>query len=209
VNVLIISPHPDDEAIGCGGTLRKHVEDGDVVSVAFLTSGEAGGHDRPPDETASVREAEARLAADILGYHHLWFWRYPDGGLDGCDALGPRMLEILQSDTWDRVYVPHERESHRDHQGAARAVLAAVRCLEDTARPLVLGYEVWTPLQELDVIVDVTPHMEVKLAAVRAHASQCTAVQFDEAVRALNRYRGELHSWPGGPYAEVFKVLRP
>ena len=60
--ILVLSPHPDDEAIGCGGTLRKHVVEGDAVRVIFLTSGEGGGHGRTAEETRRLREREARRA---------------------------------------------------------------------------------------------------------------------------------------------------
>src|SRR5262245_5051670 len=79
--VLVRSPHPDDESIGCGGTLRKHALRGDEVRVVFLTSGEKGGHGRPPEETARVREGEAVAAAAILGLSGVEFWRQQDGGL--------------------------------------------------------------------------------------------------------------------------------
>jgi LmbE family N-acetylglucosaminyl deacetylase len=69
-------------------------------------------------------------------------------------------------------------------------------------------YEVWTPLQRMDEIVDISPYVETKLAAVRAHKSQCAVLRFDEAVQGLNRYRGEMHSWPGGDFAEVFARMR-
>jgi LmbE family N-acetylglucosaminyl deacetylase len=65
-------------------------------------------------------------------------------------------------------------------------------------------FEVWTPLQRIDRVVDISLHMETKLAAIRAHASQCAVMRFDEAFEALARYRGEMHSWPGGDYAEIF-----
>ena len=57
--VLVVSPHPDDEAIGCGGTLCKHVLAGDSTRIVFLTSGEQGGHGRPVEETIRLREHEA------------------------------------------------------------------------------------------------------------------------------------------------------
>src|SRR5205807_1547507 len=89
--VLVISPHPDDEAIGCGGTLRQHVLQGDTVRVVFLTSGENGGHGMPPEETGRIREEEARAAAEILGISEVEFWREPDGAVRVTSRLTDRL----------------------------------------------------------------------------------------------------------------------
>ena len=93
--VLVLSPHPDDDAIGCGGTLRKHVVAGDEVRVVFLSSGEKGGHGRPPDETARVREREAEAAAAILGLAGVEFWRQPDGAIQPSPELVARLRGVL------------------------------------------------------------------------------------------------------------------
>src|SRR6185295_6400655 len=113
-----------------------------------------------------------------------------------------RLRALLMAFRPDTVYVPHDREMHRDHRGAVR-VLRAALAASRAPRPDVLMFEIWTPLQRLDQITDISEHMETKLRAVRAYRSQCAEVGFVEAVRGLNRYRGELHSWPGGDYAEV------
>ena len=260
MRVLVISPHPDDDVIGCGGTLRRHVLDGDTVRVIYLTSGEKGGHGRPPDETARLREDEARAAAQILGLHGLEFWRLPDGGCRATQELVDRLNSVLSAWAPQRIYVPHAREMHPDHRAAARLVRRSfvrlregvlqvwgaadlpgrgqaptaypmldadpfqegraeaaaiarpqrdVHQLRERELPVVAMYEVWTPLQEMDEIVDISAYLDEKLAVVRAHKSQCDVLKFDEAIRGLNRYRGEMHSWPGGDYAEVFQWMRP
>ena len=93
--VLVISPHPDDESIGCGGTLRRHVTDGDRVEVVFLTSGEQGGHGRGRDATIRIREAEAVKASKILGLAGIEFWRQPDGLIRATEELASRLAGKL------------------------------------------------------------------------------------------------------------------
>jgi LmbE family N-acetylglucosaminyl deacetylase len=203
--VLVVSPHPDDESIGCGGTLRKHVADGDDVLTVFLTSGEQGGHGRPPHETACIREQEACAAAAILGLAGVEFWREPDGALCASRQVVDRLRSKLHAWHPELVYVTYSRDLHADHRAAARAVRQALRapiCSEE--KPTALMFEVWTPLQQIDEVVDISAYLEPKLAAIRAHASQCAVMRFDEAAMALARYRGEMHSWPGGDYAEIF-----
>jgi LmbE family N-acetylglucosaminyl deacetylase len=70
--------------------------------------------------------------------------------------------------------------------------------------PRALAYEVWTPLQQLDEIVDITSYMPRKLNAIAAYKSQTRIMNFEAAALGLARYRGEMHCWPGGEYAEVF-----
>ena len=208
--ILVLAPHPDDEAIGCGGTILRHVKAGDVVRVVFLTSGEKGGHGRPENETVRVREAEARAAAMILRVKAVEFWHEPDGALSATVTAANRLRDAMCSWKPDILYVTHDREMHPDHRAAARLVRRAMKGLAaQQKRPDVLMYEIWTPLQRMDEIVDISPFLQKKLAAVRAYRSQCAVVGFEAAVRGLNRYRGEMHSWPGGDYAEVFARLTP
>lgn len=205
--VLVVSPHPDDEAIGCGGVLCWHAANNEEVRVVFLTSGEKGGHGRGEVETAGLREAEARAAAAILGYERLDFWRLPDGALRATHTAVERLRALLHDWPPDMLYVPHPHEQHPDHRAAFRIVR---RTIDGQAGHMeVRGYEVWTPLHRIDLIYDISPHVETKRAAIRAYKTQCDVLRFDEASLGLNRYRGEMHSWPGGDYAEVFSVLHP
>lgn len=208
--VLAICPHPDDEAIGCGGTLRQHVLAEDEVRLIFLTSGEAGGHGRSPQETACLREQEARQSMRILGIEQVEFWRLPDGRLRSSAPALIRLRQELRVWKPQVLYVPHTEEMHPDHRAAARLVRRAVASLRGGRRRIeVWMFEVWTPLRQIDRVVDISSTIDDKLAAVRVHQSQCAVMSFDEAVAGLNRYRGVMHSgWPPAAYAEVFAALR-
>jgi N-acetylglucosamine malate deacetylase 1 len=206
--ILVISPHPDDEAIGCGGTLRDHATQGDIVRVIFLTSGEKGGHGRSPEETGPLREREAQTAAQILGISQLEFWRQPDGACHATRRIVDRLCATIAEWKPAVLYVTHGKEMHSDHRAAARIVQRAMYALKSITGPVVRMYEVWTPLQHMDEIVDISSHIDDKVAAIRAHKSQCNVLRFDEAILGLNRYRGELFSWPDGDYAEIFVEMQ-
>lgn len=207
-NILIISPHPDDEAIGCGGTICKHIAEGDSVEVIFLTSGEKGGHGRTEEETIHVRELESKDAAAILKLGHIEFWKEPDGNFKVTEHNVTRLVEKIIASNTQIIFVTHEQEEHPDHVSAAQLVKQAVEQLpENMLPPTVWMYEVWTPIQRMDHIVDISDYVETKRKAILAYKSQCDVLAFDEAILGLNRYRGEMHSWPGGNYAEVFKKL--
>jgi N-acetylglucosamine malate deacetylase 1 len=202
--IMLISPHPDDESIGCGGTVLKHVAEGDLVHVELLTSGEKGGHGRSEAETATVREAEAAAAAVILGVDHIEFYRQPDGGLRANQELARRLASRIEEWRPHTIFVPHPAEQHPDHQMAFRLLRRSLSVVDLEELPRVLAYEVWTPLQQLDEIVDITTYLPTKLRAIAAYKSQTGIMNFEAAAQGLARYRGEMHCWPGGEYAEVF-----
>ena len=203
--ILVVSPHPDDESLGCGGTLRKHVVEGDKVHIIFLTSGEKGGHGKPLHETAKIREQEAKEAARILGISQVEFWREPDSKFRVSERTIKKLQVKLKEWKPEVIYVTHDKEMHPEHRAAARLVQRSLsNGLARVIRPQVFMFEVWTPLQRMDHIVDISEYIEKKRKAIQAHKSQCEVMDFDIALLALNRYRGEMHSWPGGEYAEIF-----
>jgi N-acetylglucosamine malate deacetylase 1 len=206
MNVLVIAPHPDDEVLGCGGTICLHRQRGDSVHVAFLTSGELGLKHLPPDQAWRVREREAERAAEVLGFG-LTFLRLPDWFLgesvpQAVAALGP----ILLREAPQRLYLPHPLESHPDHQAALSVVRAALEQNPST-QPALHAYEVWTPLAAYDFVEDITPWMRRKLQAVHCYESQLGQFRYDRAVRGLNQYRGALAA--RCRYAEVFLSVVP
>jgi N-acetylglucosamine malate deacetylase 1 len=206
-HIMVISPHPDDESIGCGGTIQKHVAEGDIVQVELLTSGEKGGHDLNEADVGKIREQEAMAAADFLAVEHVEFYRQPDGGLRVSRPLVSRLAQRVRDCKPSTIYVPHAAEQHPDHRVVVRLLQRALRLLDLDEPPRVLAYEVWTPLQQLDEIVDITPYMETKLKAIAAYSSQNRVMNFAAAAHGLARYRGEMHCWPGGEFAEVFADL--
>jgi LmbE family N-acetylglucosaminyl deacetylase len=203
MKVLVVAPHPDDESIGCGGTLRLHVERGDRVDVVFLTSGELGLEELAPDAARKVREGEAEQAAAVLGLERLTFLRHPDWFLgDAGDAVQRDLVRLIEEYVPDRVLSPHAGEAHPDHAAAARIV---ERVGEQLGRPFErAAYEVWTPMTDFDDVEDTSRVHATKLAAVRTYASQLTKFRYDDAVDGLNRFRGALAGHCD--HAEVFQL---
>ncbi len=200
--ILVVGAHPDDEAIGCGGALRRHALDGDGVRALFLTSGEQGGHGI--EHAGETREREALQAAQILGIEDVQFWHEPDGRLRARRELVQRLAELIDASRPSLIYAPHSGDDHPDHRCAAR--LTARAAVASGHRVQIRYYEIWSPLHQIDHVTDVSEVIEDKLRAIRAYRSQCAVMRFDDAFLGLGRYRGEMHSWPGGEYAEVFAM---
>ena len=216
MNVLVAAPHPDDDVIGCGGSIIRHIREGHAVTVVYMTDGAAGGIHFPKDGLAKRREKEARASARLLGVKDLIFLRYPDGDL-ACDRETlNRVVVLIRAKKPGIVYFPHGREAHRDHRKTHELFTEAVRRAagpwfgESGGDPwrvdTILCYEIWTPLPHISYVEDVTDFMTRKLKALKKHASQLGEISYDEAVEGLNRFRGVTTG--RGKYCECFEVMR-
>ena len=207
--VLVVAPHPDDEAIGPGATLVLHHQLGDAVDALFVTSGVHGDNRGrlPDDEYVALRRREAQAAAAALGIGRTDFWDYPDGMVvteGDLAAVVARLAAHVLATRPAVIYAPHPGEQHSDHHFVSLAVQRAVAAAKNAA-PRVLGYEVWSPLQP-DWAVDVAAVYDTKLAAIRCYKSQLELNDIPRAVDGLNRYRAVLLP-PGGAYAEAFAEM--
>ena len=204
MNVVVIAPHPDDESIGCGGTICLHHSRGDRVVAVYLSSGEEGLKTLSRDEAVRIREREAEAAAQVLGIAHLTFLRYPDLRVQDVIAdVAVDVRRVLERESPALIYLPHEHESHPDHQAALPIVRAAV-CPMDDAELTLLTYEVWTPLPDFYHVENITPVMSRKLEAIRCHRSQVEQLAYDRAALGLSLYRGVVAG--ACRYAEIFQT---
>src|SRR5262249_39009125 len=179
----VVAPHPDDEAIGCGGAVCLHRQHGDEVHVAFLTSGEHYTDATPPDTNRAVREAEAEAAGRVLDVQGVECLRLPDLGLsENVDVAARRLARVRAERAPGIISLPHPAEAHPDHAAALPIVRAALA----GAPPELRGYEVWSPLTDYHWVEDVIEVMARKLRAVRCYRSQLQQFRYDRAVRGVN-----------------------
>jgi LmbE family N-acetylglucosaminyl deacetylase len=210
--VLVLAAHADDETMGCGGAIARHVAQGDPVAIAIATDGMLGDPEGryAGQDYRAIREREAAAAARILGASEPEGWRFPDQGLQALVAQRPSPLvhavtAALERLRPDVVYTTPDTEMHPDHQALGAAVRAALAAMDPARRPRAFGYETWVPTHPTHLL-DVTAVYETKERAIAVYASQLAYVDYRRAVRGMNVARAIFV--PGAEYVEGFEELR-
>jgi len=209
--VVVVAPHPDDELAGAGGTIAKHLAAGHEVRIVMATSGEASASfiGLGPDAARDQREGEARAAlAEVgVGADQVVFLRLAEKVLSAgqWDTNRATLTEALAAFAPDLVYSPSPADGHSVHAAVAGMVANAVRSLPSVTH--VALYEVMTPIYPT-VVVDVSDHIEAKLAGLGHYASALASFDIVHATRGLAAYRS-VHAQHGRGYAEAFTLLRP
>lgn len=217
-NIMVFAPHPDDDLIGCGGSIAKHVKSNNSVSIVYMTSGDAGSLKYNKGELSEIREKEAENAAKMIGVdkNSLFFLKNPDGYLEYNRNNLVTLINLIRDKKPNIVYVPHEKDAHKDHMKTNELVLESLNRAsgpwfqECKGQPwsvgTILAYEVWTPLQEFQYSEDITDFIELKIKALGEHKSQIEGIKYDEAIKGLNMYGGIMAG--NGKYCERFQVLK-
>lgn len=216
--VLIIAAHTDDEALGCGGTIARHVAAGDVVHAVFMADGVSS---RPDATTADMeqRMASARQAHEILGLQRVEYLGLPDNRMDSLPLLDVvQALEaVIQTLSPQVIYTHHHGDLNIDHRITHQAVMTACRPQPDSTVREIYGFEVlssteWaTPQQEPfapNVFVDISAFLLTKHKALQAYRDEMRSAPHSrciEHVEHLARHRG--HS-VGVDAAEAFVAIR-
>ncbi len=184
--VLIISPHPDDDLIGCGGTICKYIKNNSKVKVVYMTDGRMGNPDIPLNELINIRKEEAKNALHLLGCQDIIFLNYPDHNLNcDTDSIG-RILNILKEYRPQSIYVPFFLDNHPDHIATVKIVASALRYYPHNLN--CYNYEVWTALPP-NIIVDISDVIDKKIKAIKTHKTQINKIDYAEKIRGLNAYR--------------------
>lgn len=182
--VLVFAPHPDDETLGCGGTLARlalHCP----VKVVLVTDGSGAGG--LPAEAGAVRRVEFVRALAALGVTDSMQLNQPDGSFQGSPELALQVRALLEDYQPDWVFLPSPLDYHRDHVRIA-AFLKPLCCQSSSVKQL-LFYEIWAPVPATHV-VDITEQVSRKQAALAEHATAMPFGDYQRAMDGLNRYRG-------------------
>jgi len=221
-SILILAAHPDDEVLGCGGTIAKLADEGATIHIAFLADGvfSRAGTAGEQQVELNARRVAAQKACDILGVKSVFFGEFPDNRMDTIallDIIKPieALVAKYQPDT---VFTHHAGDVNIDHRRVHEAVVTA--CRPEPGHPVktLLCFEVpssteWqlpgsAPVFAPNWFVDISDTLERKLAALDAYAAELRAwphPRSQQGVEHLAHWRGTT---VGVDAAEAFTLGR-
>ncbi len=222
--ILVIASHPDDEVLGCGGTMAAHADSGDMVDVLIVVEGATSREARRDTEAQAgaltALQQSACDAATVLGAGKPHFLGLPDNRLDGMELLEViKPVEALINELKPQViYTQHGSDLNVDHRIVHQAVVTACRPAPGVCVRAIYGYETassteWTSPAMGDGFrpvhfVDISKTLARKRKALECYASEMRPfphARSMEGVEALARWRGVS---AGVEAAEAFTVVR-
>jgi N-acetylglucosaminylphosphatidylinositol deacetylase family protein len=216
--ILVFAPHPDDEILGCGGTIARYIKEGCDVYVCIVTKG------MPPlfknEELNQLNQEDAKRSHKFLGINKTFFLDFPAADLESVKRfeLNGRILDVTREICPEIAFIPHIGDMQKDHQIVVDACMVALRPKYFPQVKRILSYET---LSETDwnipnvsnafipnVFVNIEETLEIKKKALSFFNQQVCAfpdARSVEAIEALARHRGALMHWKA---AEAFMLIR-
>ncbi len=223
-SILVVAAHPDDEVLGCGGTIARHAHDGDKVYVLIVAEGATSrqltrDRDLVVGELSELSKA-AKTAATILGVTELELLNFPDNRLDSVDRLD--LIKEIESRVErykpEIVYVHHAGDVNVDHRRLHEAVITACRPIPSHPVRRILSYEVvssteWqtpgsAPVFTPNWFVDISNFLSHKHKALLVYSSEMRTWPHPRSYEALEHLARVRGSQVGVQAAEAFCLLR-
>ncbi|MCF6359290.1 MAG: PIG-L family deacetylase [Cyclobacteriaceae bacterium] len=215
--ILIISAHPDDEVLGAGGTLLRHIKEGDSIAWVIVTniSKEQGFSEKAiTKREAEITDISNKLSAKVYKLN------YSTMQLSSRDLISmvPRISDVFHEFKPERIYILNRSDAHSDHRVVFNAVMACTKsfrypflreifmyeCISETEFAPALAENAFIP----NCFIDITETIEEKLKLMNIYRSELGEHPFPRSernIRALATYRGASC---GVEYAEAFQILK-
>lgn len=210
--ILLLAPHPDDEALGAGGTLAKYAAAGERVIVVIFSSGQ-GSHPLHKEHVITrTRKEEALAAHKILNVQETVFLMLEDTNLKeevADEKISKMLLDLIKNEKPSKIFMPALDDLLPDHRAVSHLMLQ-LHSDESMACPI-YTYGVWNHLSFLKraqprLVVDISAHQRQKLEAIRAYKSQWVAMYHLVPFVLLKSFFSGLRY--GYRWVEVFVQVR-
>jgi LmbE family N-acetylglucosaminyl deacetylase len=222
-SVLVVAAHPDDEILGCGGTMARLTREGHEVRIAILAEGMSSRYahreDADPRQLQHLH-ARAQQAADKVGAKEVVLCKLPDNRLDTVPLLEvvKQVEELVARFRPEVIYTHHPGDLNVDHGVAHRAVLTATRPVAGQCVKEIYAFEVpssteWAfqrlePLFRPSVFVDITETLETKIEALICYDTETRKFPHPRSAEALRAIAKRWGSVVGLPAVEAFELIR-
>lgn len=218
MKILVISPHPDDETLGCGGTILKLREEGNFIYWLIVT----GMNDKLgfPKEKILNRQREIKKVTKMYGFDDVFNLNFPTTRLDTIPMVDliSKISDCIRKIRPEVIFMNNKSDIHTDHKITFQAVVSATKSFKANFIKRILMYET---ISETDVVspfienaflpnifVDISHYIEKKLEIISIYKSEIMEYPLPrslDSMKALARFRG---SQIGVEYAEAFMSVR-
>jgi LmbE family N-acetylglucosaminyl deacetylase len=220
---LIIAAHPDDEVLGCGGTIARLSQQGQEVFIAILGEGITSRYeqrDQVDQQLVFALHTRSRQAAGVLGAKEVFFYNLPDNRFDTVPLLDVvKIIEDLIVQLQPSIiYTQHGGDLNVDHTIVYRATLTATRPTSGHTVRELYAYEVassteWSfqrfmPVFQPNVFNDISDTLELKIQAMQCYESEARPFPHPRSPEALCAIAQRWGSVVGYPAAEAFELVR-
>lgn len=214
---LVIAPHPDDEILGCGGTMRKLVDQGLDVYTLIVTKGSPKYYS---EERIEMGRGQARDAHKIIGLKDSFFMDFhaPELEIQSRAEISNAIVKLIKELEVDTIMIPHRGDIHHDHFVVFNSALVAARPVGEYSVKNIYAYETlseteWAPPFGDDAFIpthfeNIEGYIDVKTEAMNAYKGQVRIFpnpRSVEAIKALSMFRGAT---VGVKNAEAFMTIR-
>lgn len=194
MKVLVIAPHPDDEVLGCGGTIAKYNQKGNEVYLCIVTKAYT------PDwseEFIKNRPREVEAVNKILGILKTSFLDFPTAKLDTIPykELNEAIFRVVGEVKPDLLFIPHKGDIHKDHRLIFESSLVAAKSATHKIKKI-LSYEVLSETEWGRLIDPFIPNVYVNISGT-----------FRNKVKAMEIYDSELKEYPHPRSLEIIEAL--
>jgi len=197
--VLVLTPHPDDETIGCAGTISFLQQQGiDGVVVLFTRSEDTNEN----EIDSNIRLEEFTCTMGQLNCHNVITLDFPDGKLKSYyEQAKEQLKQIIMNIKPDIIFTPYLMDYHPDHRCVSQ-MLAEVITDKDV---FIAMYEVWVPILYPNFYIDISEFWDRKLAALNCYGSQIEQYSIKKKAENLNQMRASLSMRKRVKYIEAYK----
>jgi len=221
--ILVVAAHPDDEILGAGATIRKHVNSGDAVECIILGEGLTSreksrkGFD---NELISELQYQTLKAAELIGFKNVHFSGFPDNRFDSVDLLEivKEVEKYIQNFNPDTIYTHHYGDLNIDHRRTFEAVITATRPIGEYCVKEIYCFETPSSTEwnfkygdnsfKPNVFVDVESTIDAKLKAMECYKLEIRDFPHPRSLKALEIIAARWGTVVGKRYAEAFELIR-
>jgi len=218
--ILVVAAHPDDEVLGCGGTIARYVREGYDAYVVFMTDGVSSRKETSIQNEIKNREKSAILASQILGIELVEILDFPDNGMDTVPILDivQKLEDIIAKVEPSIVFTHHWGDLNIDHRITCQSVLTACRPYPAQVVKEIYSFEIpssteWSsPSVENNFspnyFVDIGETIDLKISALRAYDQEMHDFPHSRSIENIEH----LAKWRGASIgvlsAECFSIIR-